>query len=187
MTLFTLTPRPSQFDEPVTRTAALQLLPDVLRWMKNNSSPGDQEIDAGEEKDIVNDLVDAMSFDLDSFEICKKLERNHYWGVDRDLIDVMDDAMFAIIKARDGAVKEWVTANGIKPELAIGTRVTFNAQFKQHTGEITKVDEVMAQYLVFCESRGDVRSGNGTHGSWVPYENVKLIEQQPVAVVELNP
>jgi hypothetical protein len=40
-------------------------------------------------------------------------------------------------------------------------------------GEIVKIDDELATYLVFCPAAGHVREGLGTHGVIFPFEDVE--------------
>ena len=45
----------------------------------------------------------------------------------------------------------------------------------QKRGEIVKIDAERAEYTVFCAEDGHVRSGQGTYGYVIPYEDVSSV------------
>ncbi len=73
--------RPKYFTSSIAKRVAELLLPEVRRWL------GDE---AGDDDEIVTDLVDAINYGLDDgYEIAKRLECRGY-RPDADLCDILD-------------------------------------------------------------------------------------------------
>lgn len=167
--------RPKPNCKEVVRLAAEMLLPKVIEWLKEG---GDDR--AEEERDqILDDLADAIEYEDDGFRIAEQLKSNHYWEPDAGLVEILD--RHYKYDAHKSLVKKWVKDNDIKPELELGAKVTVHnalANFiagKKIDGVITKIELDTAQYIVFSESEGHVRSGVGTYGICVPFEDVERI------------
>lgn len=160
--------RPKPNCKEVVRLAAEMLLPKVIEWLKEG---GDDR--AEEERDqILDDLADAIEYEDDGFRIAEQLKSNHYWEPDAGLVEILD--RHYKYDAYKDLVKKWVKENDIKPELAIESSVTVTVKGKSVNGIITNINNDTAEYTVCCESLGHVRSGIGTHGTILPYEEVKL-------------
>lgn len=162
-----MTERPSRYAPEISTKTAAILFPKVLRWLEEAAPVPVEEHEA-----ILGDIEKAIQHDDDGFQIAKELEFAGYTP-DSSLVEILDDAGFARDDAHRVVVEQWVKENDIKPTRAIGDRVRVKIGWKEIVeGEITAIHEARAMYTVFCESKGHVRSGIGSHGFFVPYESV---------------
>lgn len=169
-------PRPKMYGGDVTELVLDALMPKVLDWMRSAGDDPDTMSD-GYVAEVRDDIRDAIEHEDDGYKIVRALERDG-WSVDRELVDILDDAIFERIEAHKSAVKAWVTTNNVSPKFSVGQRVTFKQRpFDKETvtGEVTKVVDDEATYVVFVESLGHVRNGPGTYGICVPYEFVEAL------------
>lgn len=165
-------PRPGIYDRLVTEKLLDMLMPRVLRWLKDGGENVDS-LPKNEFVEIRSQLKDVVDFNDDAYTIVKELDQSHYWQVDTELINIMEDVGFMRHKAHNTLVSEWVDRNGVCPKYSAGQRVTFKHHGVDQVGEVLTVEGKQAQYLVFCESLGHVRKGNGTHGFYLNFEDVK--------------
>jgi hypothetical protein len=159
-------PRPKVYSEDVLEMTLDKLMPSVMKWHGSSS---------GEEGEIREDVKCAIEFEDNSYEIVKYLEDTCFWSVDRDLIDVMDEVSHFRYLSHKYYVEKWVLNNGVTPKGQLGQSVSFKQKGQQVAGTIKKIIEEEAKYLVFCPELGHVESGIGTHGTYLPYEDVKLL------------
>jgi hypothetical protein len=165
-------PRPNRTDPEVLERLLDALMPRVIQWMKSAGDDTDK-FEKSYLKEIHDDLRSAVRFDDDAYDIAKMLDNIHYWEVDHELLHLLEDVAYMRIKAHNSLIAEWVNHHGVTPKYSVGQRVTFKHRGKDQVGEVSKVEEQLAQYVVFCESLGHVRKGVGSHGLYVNYENVQ--------------
>jgi hypothetical protein len=166
----TLPHRPSRTDFQVITVAAKALVSKVQNWCNDDASTDDETL---------QHLMDALQYgDTDGYKLASRLEDRHGYDPDEELVDILSAASFKIYDAHKEAVRKWVAENNIQPQFAVGQIVKYkvNRYSKSQTGEITKIDTETAQYTIFDESAGHVRSGVGTIGFVVPYEIVSTHE-----------
>lgn len=173
----TIPTRPSSHNEEIDMLVAIELLPKVVQWLR---SEGETDID---EEELKKELADASFHAEDGYRFAKELEASCMWEVDSELVRILDNASFARHKAHKSLVKRWVDQYSVRPKFSVGQRVTFKPHHRHGeepvTGEVTKVIEDEATYLVFCEALGHVNKGNGTYGVYVPYESAEAVIDQP--------
>lgn len=161
-----MTSRPTRFDPDVIAVAVDELWPRIIEWSSDLS-----EVEAGSKVD----LRDAFnSFDLDGYNLARRLERAGWGDVDAALVDVLGYGAVCISRALREAVAVWVQREGITPTLEVGARVTSSRQREGGVGIISRVDAAHAEYVVRFPLLGHVESGLGIHGSCLAFEDVEV-------------
>lgn len=134
------------------------------------------EIDDEYLDDNLSTLWTAIEYNDDGYHIAHDLERDG-WEGSTELVEFAENLLWKKYSARDIAVEKWITANGLVPHFKVGDNVTykFRKDFKdqEKQGEVTRVEEKRGQYIIFDESEGHVRKGNGSHGFYINYEDVR--------------
>lgn len=171
-TLGQWTDRPKHNCDAVYEKATDAILSKVLDWLKEGDWTGDES----EVRKEIRELMDRAYY-CDGYELTRDLERDG-WAVNSDLVDILNDAGWEVSKAHDSLVEEWVKANNVKPELAIGDKVIATTNRDGDVeGEITKIFEFRGQYCVCCPSLGHVKEATKSgvpHGVLVDYERTRL-------------
>ena len=162
-------PRPRIYDDQVLEATMEKVLPKVLKWREKNGT------DYTDSDDVKTELKDAIEFEDDSRKILNYLEDHYYWSVNRDLQEIMDEVAEERYIALTQLTNQWVLQNGVSPKHSVGQRVSFVTKNKTHEGVVAKVDESVAKYLVRCKQLGHVETGIGTHGTLLPFEDVRAI------------
>ena len=144
--------RPRQSDPAIQAAAIAALAKDCANW----------------DGDPVDDWAWALGkcrLSDNGYEIARDLER--YAGVspDAELVEILDSASSHVWLAHRAAVSKWVEEGGIRPALAVGTRLRHP---RWGEGVINRVDEQLAVYLFVPDSEPQ-KYGNGG-GIHVPYE-----------------
>lgn len=138
----TATRRPKQSDALVKQRAAEIVTPKIVEWIKRGRETRIVE------KDISNVLIKILSSHKDGYEMAKELDQAG-WGADSELVDIMDDASYAVSEAARELVKKWVIMYAITPTRKIGDAVTCSSIRRDgKIGIITKIYEKEAQYGV---------------------------------------
>lgn len=160
-----MTPRPTRFDPDVIAAAVDDLWPRIIEWSSDLA-----EVEAGAKID----LRDAFnSFDLDGYSLARRLERAGWGDVDAALVDVLEYGAVCISRALRSAIAAWVQREGITPAFEVGAKVTSPRKRDGGIGIIAKVDAAHAEYVVRFPLLGHVENGNGTHGSYLAFEDVE--------------
>jgi len=154
-----ITKRPNLLDPPVIEAVVKKLLPQVTLWLE-------EDIDS---IDPTTDLTKAIenAFAWDGYRIARALS-DLGWEPDDSLVNTLSLSIHEAYLARDEITRQWVASEGIKPTYKVGDTVTY----KGNICEVTKVDEQLARYLLFCEALGHVHCGLGTHGTYANFEDV---------------
>jgi hypothetical protein len=166
----TLASRPTRRDKAVIQRAAVLLL---KRLRDNVSEPFDPE---DSEDVVIRQIEKALTYAHgdDGYEIAKRLE-DEGWDVTTSLVEEVDGG--CLWEAYDECVAKWVAEQSRTPQLVIGTTVVVhpNSFEKLQTahGEITAISQERGTYTVLVPSWGHVRSGTGTHGRILPWEQVE--------------
>jgi len=158
--------RPTLYDEVVARAFAEKLVQKIKPFVE-----GDDTNTTVQELICVLAEV-ATDGDYEAYKMARELDDNHHWEVSADLVSTLDAAIPLAYEARDRLVEQWVKEENITPVFSVGDRVQVRGRAK-FSGEITKIDTRLAQYLVFCPEKGHVRSGSGTHGTFVNFEDAE--------------
>lgn len=113
---------------------------------------------------------------FDEYRLTKQLEECG-WDCDRGIMDAFEVASGEAFQCVREATKQWVTANSIKPRLAVGAQVKLMVRARsfakeEFEGEIVAVDADQANYTVMIPALGHVREGSGTHGIIIQFEEL---------------
>lgn len=92
---------------------------------------------------------------------------------DDDLVKIMAQVAKKRVEIYHRLVKSWVKDNLITAKKRVGDNVRFTHSGKPEHGEITRIEDEIGQYVVFCEHMGHVRSGLGAQGYYVNYEDIE--------------
>lgn len=161
--------RPTMSDPRIREIAFEKIWPNIERWLKQlGDEPEDRD------KDSAREILDNAGWQDDGYELARDFDRNG-WCPDSELVDILDDYPAFIHRAHNEMVAEWVKQDSIKPQLTVGTMVSFTYRGTPTVGEITAVYEDRAEYSVFVESLGHKRAatkecGSCTLGVLVKYE-----------------
>jgi hypothetical protein len=159
------TKRPTINDEAVATAAAKSLVPAVNQWLETNG-------EIGHLPQIEADLIKALKYASDGYEIARKLEP--LYDPDAALVEILDGAYSAKIQALTALEREWVTASGIQP-IPLGSKVTWAKKPEAGIGIVSE-NSSDGKSLVRFESLGQVKEGVGSHGYHVNWENLILVE-----------
>lgn len=154
--------RPKDSDDDVIALALDDLLPRVMRWLRDG---GDQP--PPPEDEVRADIAEHFFAD-DGFDFCDKLKHEKHWECDSALVDILDGAPYALINALREQTKKWVTAYQVYCAHVIGDIVLYRG----HECEITKIDAEEGRYWLFDPAVGHVCEGLGTHAHIVNWEVV---------------
>lgn len=119
-------PRPKRSDETIVREAAKKLAPKVKEWLNDDS----EEI-----ADIEADLVKAIKYNDDGYEVARSLDGQY--SPDAALVEILDDAGWAKREAHSKAEAEWVKANNIQ-EIPLESKVRWARKADAGVGVVTK-------------------------------------------------
>lgn len=156
--------RPSERDKSIVLAAAGRLFPEVREWL------GDDYRES-EMADTIQQLSEAMSWDSDGYKIASRLERNHHWECDSNLVEILEGAWVHLSATHKSAVAEWVKENAIVPVFNVGDDVIAIVGHKgAHPGKIAKIDETHAIYYVCVTALGQQF---GSSSYLLPYEDVR--------------
>jgi hypothetical protein len=169
--------RPSYQDRQINVQVARRLLPRFAALAQDWASPAEVE----------RELIDTLEHSAplyDAYCMAKYLESNHGWASDAELVAMLDYAEMEAYSIREEAIAEWVKVNAIRPKKTIGemVRVTTPAPDgvrKEFDGEIIGVNEQVATYTVMVSELVHVRTGVGTHGVIVPFEDFHDLAMPP--------
>jgi hypothetical protein len=120
-----MNPRPQKYDAAILLEAARQIAPKVKKWLNDDT----------ELADIEADLVKAIKYNDDGYEIARSLDGQYC--PDATLVEILDDAGWAMIKALGKAQAEWVKANNIQ-EIPLETKVRWRRKPEAGVGVVTK-------------------------------------------------
>lgn len=157
--------RPKRGDAAVIDRAARELLPDVMQWLDGE----------GEEERTYQDLRKVLdrAFEYDGYDLAQEMDRLGYES-DAELVEILDGG--GINDAHRAVVEEWVRAHDLRLSLPIGTQVIARLYQRTVTGEVTALHPKTAEYTVMVPSEGHVKTGPGTHGYFVGFENVQPVD-----------
>lgn len=174
-------PRPKYWTKAHIQAAAEALLPRVIEWLG-------KDYRESEEAHLLKELADAIDStfgDADGYKVAKHLEDDQHWdGIDRDLVETLDDASYQVRAAYEASVQAWVRAYDIKPSLGLGSRIKLPAIWfgrepkLEALGtvncEVVDIETDQARYLLNAPALGHVPSGQlGCQGVYLAYEKVE--------------
>ena len=167
-----LPPRPSQFCDEITHEIIDKIMNPVLVWMyQGRYSPPPSQID-----EVKEDLFTAIQWDDDAYEVAKNLEHAG-WDSDSDLVDILDQISYHRLDAHKNLVfNDWILKHGVTPKFSLGEKIGFKLKGKTEIGEIIHVYHDSAKYVIHCPHHGHVKSGAGTHGHVIPFEECFSVE-----------
>ncbi|OPX57052.1 hypothetical protein SAMN02745127_02088 [Oceanospirillum multiglobuliferum] len=93
--------------------------PDVTDEMIRHAA----EVVAQKVKGDVGSIVEAYCHPMDGYELAKRLERECFWDVSRDDMELLDEMEGIIDDQHQAAEKEWFESNDIQPPFPIGTKI----------------------------------------------------------------
>jgi len=164
-------PRPIANDKEVKLLVIEQIMPEILRWL------GETMDDDNNTEDVTKQLLDAIEYSKDGYEMARDLERDDCWSSNSELVDVLDGLDFRNIL--DKVTILWIKDNDVKPLFKVGdivrvkTKDTGHRGLKQfYCGEITNI-RPEGTYTVCIEELGHVKTGSGIHGSVINWEKVE--------------
>jgi hypothetical protein len=133
--------RPEEDDELTLKRAWEIIAPKVKSYLG-------QDWNESEEPHVREQIMEVLSDGDDGYSMARKLERKG-WEEDRYLVDLMDDASFALHSAYKELVMQWVAVYGISPNRKIGDVVsTTHWHHKGQVGTIKKIYMDEAKYGV---------------------------------------
>lgn len=169
--------RPSLYGKEVVAAVVEEVFPKVLEWLGDGAPEPDDEEDMQHVKEQVAEAIEHGMYE--GYETTRCLDSRYSWSVDGELVDIFEEAGWDAYRAHDDLVEQWAIQNGIVPTLAVGDKVSFYSMGKDYHGEITEVRTKTAQYTIFCEEMGhvrtigNVRSDPRSTGVIIPYEETK--------------
>ncbi|MDO8795377.1 MAG: hypothetical protein Q7J25_12230 [Vicinamibacterales bacterium] len=163
--------RPTERDEAVRERAVALLIAAI------KAECSDVETDGIE--DVIREALDEGT---SGFRRAQLLERRG-WEIDDELLDVLRQD--TVHDALEEEIVAWVQAEGIKPSLEIGAKVTLKTEHfrtqqpvaEDVVAEVKSIDVRRATYTLYVEAFGHVREGLGVHGVVLPYERVEILER----------
>ena len=164
--------RPTSRD--ISRYAvAEEMLDDVMAFL----DPGEDK------KSVLDDLATALEYaGTDGYEIAKYLDDRKSWNITADMVESFDRASMIEYKLTSDAVKKWVSFYAIASKFKQGDAVEVEVRKTKYHGEIVSIDTKEAKYTVYIEALGHVKSGQGTVGIVLPFEQVESFIFQAQAV-----
>ncbi len=171
--------RPTMYDKNVIELVCQEIMPKIIDWLKQ-SGESDEHIE-NEREFIKADVIEALEYcHLGGYSSAQCLDRKG-WMPDAGLVEIFDDAIVDFTDAIKDLTREWVKLNGVTTTLNVGDIVTFKSPQKssEHvTGEITKIFVDEARCLVYSEQLGHVKTGPGSYGVYLPYEQLQLVAKE---------
>ena len=171
--------RPTRNDPSIAAKAAEKLLPKVLEWMREDDGVDDAEIPDIQQQ--IEQVLRDTSMSGDGYELAKELEDSAFWSPDSRLVEILDHAGSYESEAVDELVAAWLVANQMQPMRCVGEAVQYSSgagrPVKTYPGTITSIDSARGYYVVNVPALGHVLEGVGTHGTYVPWENIDQVER----------
>jgi hypothetical protein len=158
-------PRPERHDPEVFEIAFAAFWPKLWKYLK--AAPDITDNTEQEWKDSAHKIL-HNNYEIDGYRLAKDFEDGN-WSVDADFVDVADGWDDALRAALHKFIEEWITSEGIKPKLAVGTKVRVDVspnrwKLDLRDGEVTAIMDKRGEYSVFVESAGHIRSNSGKSG-----------------------
>lgn len=127
--------------------------------------------------DAHDDIARALKEDS-AYKMAESLN-SACWVVDDGILEVLLDGSFhVLLTAHRDAVAVWVQERGIRPQQAIGDKVSVAYQGTLIEGSVASVNEMEATYTVNSPQLGHVHPGHsGATGIIVPFEAIHSLVQ----------
>lgn len=158
--------RPSRTDKAITKQVAEKLLPAFAQWMKTDDATVDQD-------DLLNDLIKALDYDDDGYEIARNLDHSGY-SPDAELVGILDAAGGYRRNIHGEACKAWVATNNLQP-IPLDTRVRWPGSKPAAGVGIITNNHPDGRSTVSFPSLGHTRSS----GYVVEWEELKIVTDTP--------
>lgn len=165
--------RPELLGEFVARETAEAMLQPVLAYGRKRGTPN---------KDLTELFLDQQRQQLTIAVLNYKTPREMVAFMrgtstdsvpeDDELVKIMSNVRRKRGEVYHRLIKSWVKDNLVTAKRRVGENIKFNHAGIVEQGEITKIDDETAQYVVFCAHVGHVRTGVGAQGYYVNYEDV---------------
>jgi len=150
--------RPNINDEAVVKYAAEKLLPDMINWLGEDDEA---------ESEILEDLIKAIQYADDGYEIAKRLDGNY--SPDAALVDILDRASSYKRSALQSLCTEWVISEELEAP-QIGSHVT-HIRYNDAIGTVVRNCSDGRSTVAF-PTLGHVNEGNGCHGFILEWESL---------------
>jgi hypothetical protein len=139
----------------------------ILKW--DSDGGGRLSLDNIEE-DIMKVISGVRNYD--GYSLAKDFDSICGYMPDEELVNILSSCEHYRYEAEKKLTSEWVAENNIVPKFSIGDKVSFyydsgprKSENKLHAGEIVTVNDQLANYTIFCEEMGHIRSGMGKTGT----------------------
>jgi hypothetical protein len=131
-------------------------------------------------EDAHESIASALKEDS-AYDMAKHLDTSCGWIIDDSILEVLvEGAFLAVLTANRDRVSAWVHQNGIRPQKAVGDKVSVAYRGTLIDGTVTNVNETEATYTVNSPQLGHVRPGEmGQNGIIVPFESIHSLVQAP--------
>jgi len=170
--------RPGYADPEVLHCAARLLAPEVAG-----------ALDVPLDDELIEDL--AKAWDQEGYQFARRLERTTGITPDADLVETLDASSLHRWTAHRMYCAAWVRDDQITTNLEVGDKVRVldhelgldsHPRFESHwIGEVTSIDQIHAEATVYLPAVGHVRSGLGSHGRILPWEQLQRLEKPVLA------
>lgn len=161
-----LIPRPQRSDPAVIAEAAKKLAPKVLAWQCQ-----DLDAFADDLPKIEADLAKAIVYQEDGYAIARNLDSYAGYSPDEQLVEILSEAYSAKYAAHEKALAEWLPNAGLQaPKLE--SRVTSVKVPTGGVGIVIANRDTGTSTVMFAEL-GHTRTGNGTHGRILNWEDLE--------------
>ena len=164
-------PRPTRRTPAVARAAALRLMPAVLKWSVSSGGVDDDE----EREEITKQLTKLLDWRTndDGYQLAKELDHDG-WSADSELVEILDDASMICRSELEKLEKAWIEEQAIsEPPVDIKVRDVNNTS--RGVGVIVR-HYPGGKSSVAYEHLGHVKSGVGTHGYILNWEDLETID-----------
>lgn len=168
MNLFGKEPRPT-FNAELKNKLAEQIGTEVHKWLAEKDTPVE---------DVIADTRKILEYhhNDNGYEIAREFEDAGY-SPDAELVEILEGVGFEMRTLLSEAIKSWVIADDIKPELAEGTPVIVQYGRNKVEGIITGAYHSTAEYQVCIPSEGMSLENTKTRAV-IKYENAWPIVQE---------
>lgn len=145
-----------------------EMAEEILEWMNDDNV---------ELEDIISDLKECFSPQgikmSDGYELAKELDRDCGYDVNTELVNILDGFSHKLYMECQKFEKKWVIDCNITPKHSIGDKVHISRKGKIYEGEISAINNEVAEYTICVPELGHVREGVGTHGAIEHFENIE--------------
>ena len=137
---------------------------EIINWDQSEKSELEEIAESIEKYITLRDLSND-----NGYELCRTLETDLCYSPDDELVEIMGGAFQYVHSVLQKAVEKWVVDCWIKPKFNIGDKIEVSYKGKMHEGEIVKIKESEANYLVYIPGI----SSDRTCGIYEKFEDVE--------------